>query len=48
MFRNTQQQTLRQTMKLSPQQIQMLNMLHLPLLELEQKIKDEIEDNPAI
>ncbi len=48
MFRNTQQQSLRQTMKLSPQQIQMLNMLHLPLLELEQKIKDEIEDNPAL
>ena len=48
MFKNTQQQSLRQTMKLSPQQIQMLNMLHLPLLELEQKIKDEIEDNPAL
>ena len=48
MFKNTQQQSIRQTMKLSPQQIQMLNMLHLPLLELEQKIKDEIEDNPAL
>ena len=48
MFKNTQQHTLRQTMKLSPQQIQMLNLLHLPLLELEQKIKDEIEDNPAL
>ncbi len=48
MFKNTQQQALRQTMKLSPQQIQMLNLLHLPVLELEQKIKDEIEDNPAL
>lgn len=48
MFKNTQQQSLRQTMKLSPQQIQMLNLLHLPVLELEQKIKDEIEDNPAL
>ncbi len=48
MFKNTQQQSLKQTMKLSPQQIQMLNLLHLPVLELEQKIKDEIEDNPAL
>lgn len=48
MFRNSQQQTLKQTFKLSPQQIQMLNLLHLPVLELEQQIKDEIEDNPAL
>lgn len=48
MFRNAQQQTLRQTLKLSPQQIQMLNLLQLPVMALEQKIKDEIDDNPAL
>ncbi len=48
MLGNTQQQTLKQTLKLSPQQIQMLNLLQLPVLELDQKIKDEIEENPAL
>ncbi|MBL7814039.1 MAG: RNA polymerase factor sigma-54 [Saprospiraceae bacterium] len=48
MFKNTQQQTFKQTLKLSPQQIQTLNLMQLPLFELEQKIKDEIDDNPAL
>ena len=48
MFRNTQHHSQKQTLKLSPQQIQMLNLLHLPVIELEQKIKDEVEDNPAL
>ena len=48
MFKNAQQQSLRQTLKLSPQQIQLLNLLYLPTMELEQKIKDEVEDNPAL
>ena len=41
-------QTQRQELKLSPQQIQLMKMLQLPLIELEQRIKEEIESNPAL
>ena len=34
--------------KLSPQQIQLMKMLQLPTLELEKRIKEEIELNPAL
>jgi RNA polymerase sigma-54 factor len=46
MIQQTQQQ--RQVLKFTPQQIQMLNLLLLTSFELEQKIKDEIEENPAL
>ena len=41
-------QTQRQELKLSPQQIQLMKLLQLPLIELEQRIKEEIEINPAL
>ncbi|MFT4032922.1 MAG: RNA polymerase factor sigma-54 [Siphonobacter sp.] len=41
-------QTQRQTLKFSPLQIQMLNLLGLNMLELEQRIKDELEENPVL
>ena len=34
--------------KLSPQQIQLMKMLQLPTLELEKRIKEELELNPAL
>ncbi len=34
--------------KLSPQQIQLMKMLQLPTMEMEQRIKDEMADNPAL
>jgi RNA polymerase sigma-54 factor len=34
--------------KLSPQQIQMIKMLEIPTLQLEQRIKQELEDNPVL
>jgi len=34
--------------KLSPQQIQLIKMLEIPILELEQRIKKELEENPAL
>jgi len=40
------QQKLQQ--KLSPQQIQMIELLELPGLQLEQRVKEEIEENPAL
>jgi len=43
-----QSQTQRQTLKYSPLQIQMLNLLHLTTMELEQRIKEEIEENPIL
>ena len=41
-------QTQRQELKLSPQQIQLMKLLQLPLMELEQRIKEEMEINPAL
>lgn len=46
MLKQSLQQKLLQ--KLSPQQIQMIKLLELPILELEQRIKKEIEENPAL
>lgn len=36
------------TQKLSPQQIQMIKLLELPTIQLEQRIKQEIEENPVL
>lgn len=36
------------TQKLSPQQIRLMKLIQLPTIELEQKVKEEIEENPAI
>ena len=41
-------QTQRQELKLSPQQIQLMKLLQLPLIELEQRIKEEMEINPVL
>ena len=38
-------QLLAQQQKLSPQQIQMIKLLELPTVMLEQRIKEEIEEN---
>jgi RNA polymerase sigma-54 factor len=43
-----QTQVQRQTLKYSPLQIQMLNLLHLTTLELEHRIKEEMEENPIL
>ncbi len=48
MLRHNQQLGQKQLLKLSRQQIQLLNFIQLNTLELEQKIKDEIEENPAL
>jgi len=34
--------------KLSPQQILLMKLLQIPTVGLEQRIKQEIEDNPAL
>ncbi len=38
----------RQQMRMSPLQIQQIKLLELPVLALEQRVKDELEDNPAL
>ncbi|HVG42102.1 MAG TPA: RNA polymerase factor sigma-54 [Chitinophagaceae bacterium] len=38
----------KQRLKILPQQIQLLNFFHLNTLELEQRIKQELEDNPLL
>ena len=39
---------LKQTQRLSPLQIQTIKIIELPVLELEQKIRSELEDNPVL
>ena len=46
MLKQQLQQKLQQ--KLSPQQIHMIRLLELPTLELEERVKHELEDNPAL
>ena len=46
MLKQTLQQKLLQ--KLSPQQIQLMKLLQVPTVELEQRIKEELEANPAL
>lgn len=46
MLKQQLQQKLQQ--KLSPQQIQMIRLLELPTIELEERVKHELEDNPAL
>ena len=46
MLKQSLQQKLLQ--KLSPQQIQLMKLLQVPTIELEQRIKEEIEINPAL
>jgi RNA polymerase sigma-54 factor len=46
MLKQSLQQKLQQ--KLSPQQIQLMKMIQLPVQSLEQRIKQEIEENPAL
>lgn len=43
-----QAQTLKLQQKLSPQQIQLMKLLQLPTIALEQRIKEELEANPAL
>ena len=46
MLKQGLQQKLQQ--KLSPLQIQTIKLLELPTLELEQRIKKELEENPVL
>src|SRR5512140_1485553 len=46
MLKQKLQQKLLQ--KLSPQQIQMIKLLEVPALQMEQRIKKELEENPAL
>ena len=43
-----QRQIQKLLQKLSPQQIQMIKLLELPAVQLEQRIKQEIEENPVL
>ena len=45
---NIQKQTQHQTLKILPQQIQFLNLLHLNVLELEHYIQKELDENPFL
>ena len=46
MLRQSLQHKLLQ--KLSPQQIQLMKLLQVPTIALEQRIKEELEENPAL
>jgi len=38
----------RQLQRLSPQQIQLMKLLQIPSAQIEQRIKEEMEENPAL
>jgi len=38
----------KQLQKLSPQQIQLMKLLQVPTAQLEERIKEELEENPAL
>lgn len=44
----SQQQTQKQQLKILPQQIQLLNLYFLNSIELEQRIRNEMEENPLL
>ena len=39
---------LKLNQKLSPQQIQLMKLIQLPTIDFEQKIKQELEENPRL
>lgn len=43
-----QKQALQQTMTLTPQQMLAVKLIEMPALELEERVKTEIQDNPAL
>ena len=43
-----QQLTQKLEQRLSPQQIQLMKLLQVPTMELDQRIKQELEENPAL
>lgn len=43
-----QSQELRQTQKLSPLQLQTIQFIELPVMELNQKVKDMLDENPVV
>ncbi|MDN6281005.1 MAG: RNA polymerase sigma-54 factor, partial [Psychroflexus sp.] len=43
-----QQLNLKLSQKLSPQQIQLMKLIQLPTVAFEQRIKNELEENPAL
>ena len=43
-----QRLTQKMSQKLSPQQIQLMKLLQIPTATLEQRIKEELEANPAL
>lgn len=45
---NTQRQKMKMQQKLTPQQLLLLRLLQLPVTQLEQRIKEEVEKNPMI
>jgi len=44
----SQRQELKLTQKLSPRQILLMKLLQIPTVSLEQRIKQELEENPAL
>lgn len=43
-----QKQSLQQTLTLTPQQMLVVKLIEMPVLELEERVKTEVQDNPAL
>ena len=47
-MKSGQQQTLKMQQKLSPQQLLLMQLIQMPVMELEQRLKEEVEKNPVL
>ena len=47
-MKSGQHQTMKMQQKLSPQQLLLLQLIQMPVTELEQRLKEEVEKNPVL
>ena len=47
-MKSGQHQTLKMQQKLSPQQLLLMQLIQMPVMELEQRLKEEVEKNPVL
>ena len=47
-MKSGQRQTMKMQQKLSPQQLLLMQLIQMPVIELEQRLKEEVEKNPVL
>ena len=47
-MKSGQHQTMKMQQRLSPQQLLLMQLIQMPVMELEQRLKEEVEKNPIL